>query len=513
MTERYDTIVIGAGHNGLVCAAILGKAGKRVLVLEANDGVGGAAATRSFAEGYAVSAVAHLLVQLQPAVCRELGLEPALVHGDLETIVLDPGGRHVRYRAGRVWGVGDEDRERYRRFGRRMGRYARLLRTHLNRPPPRLGTRAAGDLLSLARLAFDIRRLGREPMRDFLRVIGMNIRDELVDTFDNPLLRGGLSVDAVLGTHLGPRSPNTVLTYLYRLAGSDGRLALPAGGMGGVVEAIAERARDRGVTIRTGMRVERIIVENGRAVGVESSSGDRFESRIVISSADPKRTLLRLVGARHLETRFTHRVHHLRMRGNAAKLHLALDGLPSIAGLESKDFGQRLLIAPDENYVERAFNPAKYGQFSPSPVMEIVVPTVHDRALAPAGRHVLSAVIQYAPYDIRSGWTDTARSDFRRAVMGTLAAYAPDIGQRIVAEELLTPADIEREFHITGGHWHHGELTLDQFMFVRPVAGAAQYRMPLDGLYLCGAGAHPGGGVSGAPGRNAANYILARERK
>jgi phytoene dehydrogenase-like protein len=215
-----------------------------------------------------------------------------------------------------------------------------------------------------------------------------------------------------------------------------------------------------------------------------------------------------LVGAQHVETGFTRRINHIRMRGNAAKLHLALDGLPTINGLQKKDFGARLVIAPDEHYVERAFNPAKYGESSAEPVIEMTVPSFRDPALAPAGNHVMSCVVQYAPYALQGGWTAAARESFAKACIETIGRYSPDLESRITASELLTPADIETEFHIGGGHWHHGELTLDQFMFVRPVCGAAQYRMPLDGLYLCGAGTHPGGGVSGAAGRNAARCIL-----
>jgi phytoene dehydrogenase-like protein len=219
-----------------------------------------------------------------------------------------------------------------------------------------------------------------------------------------------------------------------------------------------------------------------------------------------------LVGARNVETGFVSRIHNIRCRGNAAKLHLALDGLPQMNGLQKKDFANRLLIAVDEHYVERSFNPAKYGKASPEPVMEITFPSFRDESLAPSGKHVLSAVVQYAPYDLKGGWDDNAKEAFLDTCIRTLSKYAPDIESRISASELLTPADIEEQFNITGGHWHHGELTLDQFWFVRPVCSSAQYAMPIDGLYLCGAGAHPGGGVSGAAGRNAAKIILGREK-
>jgi len=512
MTDKYDAIVVGGGHNGLVCAALLAKSGKQVLVLEANDQVGGAAVTREFAEGHAVSACAHLLYQLQPSVRKDLKLSPKLASENMTTIALGDDGQHVRINGKSVEGVSDADAGSYSGFHKRMTRFADLLCTFFNKTPPRLGTKDVNDLMTLGRLGFDVRRLGKTEMREFLRLIGMNIHDELTERFESSLLKGAVSLDAVLGTHLGPRSPNTIMTYLYRLAGDHGRVASPVGGMGSISDELAHVARESGVTIRTGMPVSRIVIDNGRVAGVETESGERFDSMTVISNVDPKQTIMELVGARHVETGFTHRIHHMRMKGNAAKLHLALDGLPTIDGLTKKDYAQRIVIAPDEHYVERAFNPAKYGESSPEPVLEITFPSFRDAALAPMGQHVMSAVVQYAPYALKGGWTEEARQEFEAAAIRAIERYAPDITERITASELLTPADIEREFHITGGHWHHGELTLDQFLFVRPVCGAAQYRMPVDGLYLCGAGAHPGGGVSGAAGRNAARAILSREK-
>ena len=512
MTDQYDAIIVGAGHNGLVCSALLARAGKRVLVLEANEQVGGAAITREFADGYSVSACAHLLYQLQPAVRKDLKLSPRMASQEMTTIALSEDGKHLRLHDKQVEGVNHEDAEHYRAFRKRMSRFSDLLRKFLNKPPPRLGTREFKDLSTLAQLGLDLRMLGKDEMREFLRLIGMNIFDEVTERFENPLLRGAISLDAVLGTHLGPRSPNTIMTYLYRQAGDHGRSGIPAGGMGSIANELAHVARSEGATIRTGIPVKRIIVENGRVAGVETESGDRFDSFMVISNADPKRTIMDLVGVKHVETGFTRRIHHLRAKGNAAKLHLALDGLPNFVGLSKKDFAERLVIAPNENYVERAFNPAKYGESSPQPVIEMTFPSYRDETMAPTGKHVMSAVVQYAPYDLKGGWTKKAKAAFEKVVVDTIALYAPDLGQRITASELLTPVDIEREFHISGGHWHHAELTLDQFMFVRPVSSAAQYSMPVEGLYLCGAGTHPGGGISGAAGRNAARTILSREK-
>ena len=511
MTDKFDAIVVGAGHNGLVCSALLAKAGKRVLVLEANEQVGGAAVTREFADGYSVSACAHLLYQLQPEVRKELKLSPRLATEDMTTIALGEDGNHVRLKGEEVQGVSENDASEYRDFRKRATKYADLLRKFFNKKPPRLGTKNFDDLATLGQLGLSLRMLGKEEMQAFLRLIGMNIHDEVTERFENPLLKGAVSLDAVLGTHLGPRSPNTYLTYLYRQAGDHGRTAVPAGGMGSVSNELAQAARNAGVTIRTNMPVKRIMMSNGRAVGVEAESGEQFESHTIVSNADPKTTVMKLIGARHAETGFAQRIEHLRAKGNAAKLHLALDGLPAIDGLSRKDFAERIVIAPDEDYVERAFNPAKYGEASTQPVIEITFPSFRDETLAPTGKHVMSAVVQFAPYELKGGWSDEARAEFLQVIMETLSRYMPDLEQRITSSELLTPADIEKEFHISGGHWHHAELVLDQFLFVRPVNGASQYRLPIDGVYLCGAGAHPGGGISGAPGRNAARAILSRE--
>ena len=512
MDSQFDAVVVGAGHNGLVCSALLAKAGKRVLVLEANDQVGGAAITREFTEGYSVSACAHLLYQLQPEVRKELKLTTRLVCEDMTTIALGEDGKHLRIKTNSVEGVSDEDAAQYRDFRKRMTRFSDLLRKYFNKCPPRLGSKDFKDLMTLGQLGLDVRMLGKAEMESFLRLVFMNIHDELTERFESPMLKGAISLDAVLGTHLGPRSPNTMMTYLYRMSGDHGRSGIPAGGMGSVSNELAHAARSAGATIRTGMPVKRIIIENGRATGVETESGERFNSLMVISNADPKTTLMKLIGAKHAETGFTSRISHLRAKGNAAKLHLALDGLPTIEGLSKKDYAERIVIAPDEHYVERAFNPAKYGESSPNPVMEITFPSFRDETLAPTGKHVMSAVVQYAPYELKGGWNDAAKAAFMKAIIDTLSKYMPDIEQRITASELLTPADIESEFHMTGGHWHHAELSLDQFLFVRPVNGAAQYKMPIEGVYLCGAGTHPGGGVSGAAGRNAARTILSREK-
>lgn len=511
MTEHGHIVIIGAGHNGLVCAAYLARAGCEVSVLEAAEQPGGLAKTRQFAPGFRAS-VAHLLYLLDDGIAKELALDR---HGlemaceGVDSIALDAGGNHLSISADQVDGTGlsDSDREAYGEYRRLMTKFARFIGQLHNQPPTRITDRS-GDLFALGKMALRLRLMGRDDLREFLRIAAINIHDVLEEQFEHPLLKGALGLDGVLGGFSGPRSNNTVFSTLHRMSGSRAGMAgIPRGGMGAVTDALAAAARDAGANIRTGCAVRRILSDGLTVSGVELENGERIETTHVISNVDPKSTILCLLGARHVEAEYARRFYNYRSRGNTAKLHLALDALPGFNGLNTRQAGQRLLIAPDLEYVDRAFNPCKYGEFSPEPVMEIILPTLHDPSLAPNGSHVLSAIVQYAPYELRDGW-EAGREAFLETIMSTLARYAPDIREKTLASELLLPSDLEQQFGVTGGHWHHGELSLDQALVLRPVPKAAQYRMPVGGLYLCGAGSHPGGGVMGSAGRNAARAVL-----
>ncbi|HEY2684796.1 MAG TPA: NAD(P)/FAD-dependent oxidoreductase [Steroidobacteraceae bacterium] len=510
---RYDCIVIGAGHNGLVCAALLARAGRSVLVLESAEAVGGAACTREFAPGYRVSAGAHLLHMMPSSIVSELALES---HGlkfaarSMPTSILTAGGAPQTLGTG----LSQADAAQFDAYNERLARFARALVPLFSSVPPRLGTEDWGDRLALLKLGWSVRKLGRRDMRELLRIGGMNVHDLLEESFESQALKGALALDAVLGANFGPRSPGTVLTLLYRLAGESSAgipghtLAQPAGGMGALSEALAKAAAGAGVAIRTRSEVRRILVDDDRAIGVELSNGERIGGRAVISNADPKTTFLKLLGAAQLDTGFVRRVHHVRGKGLAAKLHIALKRPPLFAGATEAQLRGRLVLAPSLEYVEHAYNHSKYGEYSAQPALEVTVPTANDASLAPGGHHVMSVVAQYAPYALRGGWTEAARQGFTNAILDQLEALAPGLRESIAAVQLLTPLDLEASFGMSGGHWHHGDLAFDQFLMVRPVPGAAQYRTPLPGLYLCGAGCHPGGGVMGVAGRNAAAQVL-----
>jgi phytoene dehydrogenase-like protein len=511
MSAGYDCVIIGGGHNGLICAAYLAKAGRRVVVLEGAARLGGAAITREFHPGFRVSAGAHILHMLPCVIADELALAR---HGftsaaaSMVTTALSPDGVHLNMDAGSS-NLSPADTAAYVSFMSRMRRFAAHLRPLFDQCPPRLGTSNWADRIGLLRVAWQIRSLGRADMRELLRIIGMNIYDLAEEHFESPSLRGAVAFDAVLGTNYGPRAPGTVFTLLCRLAVEPGAIPMqhPAGGLGAVSDAIAGAARAAGAELRIGSRVKHITVENDRATGVVLQSGEIINAATVISSADPRTTFLQLLGTTHLDTGFVRRVTHFRSVGLTAKLHLALSAAPQFTGVDPAALRGRLIIAPTLDYLENAYNPSKYAACSDAPALEIIVPTCSDPTLAPQGQHVVSANVQYAPHKPKEGWA-AARAPFLEHIIDTLETYAPTLRSQLLAAELLTPEGIEQEFGMCGGHWHHGELAFDQFFMVRPIPGATQYRTPLPGLHLCGAGSHPGGGVMGLAGRNAARQIL-----
>jgi phytoene dehydrogenase-like protein len=505
--EHYDSIIIGAGHNGLVCAAYLARAGQKVLVLETADKPGGLAASREFHAGFKAP-VAHSVNHFPKKIVTDLGLES---HGfgtsseSLPTIGLSEEGHHVVLQGGAVTGVEAGDAAAYPEFMKQMQRFADALKPFWLKTIPRAAITNLADMMTFGRIGLKLRMLGKEDMREFMRITALPARDLMDENFDHPILKSVLCWDGLIGSKMAPRSPNhAVLPLLYRMSGDY------CGDPGSLIEALHAAASASGAKIRTATAVERILVRTKDGVlaaqGVELANGEKIEADRVVSSADPQTTFFSLAGVESLEIEFTNRIRRLRCDGYVAKLHLALNGLPEFTGLDQ--VGGRMIIAPHMDAIEFAYDEAKYGECSNEPVMEIVIPSLRDSSLAPQGQHVLSAHVMYAPRRLKGGWDDSKRESFRERAIDAIARYAPGIRGQIIHSELLTPKDLESDFGVTGGHWHHTEFALDQALMMRPTYQAAQYSTPLPGLYLCGAGCHPGGDLNGSPGHNAAHEIL-----
>lgn len=522
-----QAIVIGGGHNGLVAAGYLARAGMRVSLFEAADRFGGAARTEALTSDIQVSAVAHVLHQLDPDVIVDLALEEhglVYANSDLETVLLAPDRRHLVMKRGSGELVGEgvsaDDALAWSQLSARLTRIAGIMRPLLADIPPRLRNGVKRDQFTMGKLAWRLRRLGREDMREALRILLMNVADLGLEAIEDERLRAALAIDGVLGVGLGPRSPGTVLNLLYRMSGDvvgePGAMALPQGGLGAVSEALSRSAESAGATLVAGAAVEAVLLRPGRcgptAAGVRLVTGDEVPADIVVSAVDPKTTFEKLVGLTELDIGFARRIRNIRAKGRAAKVNLALSGVPEFVGLDRLHLDGRLLIGPDVASIERAFDASKYGDASEEPMMEITIPSIADPRLAPAGMHVLSAVVQYAPYDVNGGW-DAQREPFLSRTIATLAKYAPGLQDLITVKQLLTPLDLEKKYGLPGGHWHHGELAPDQMLMLRPIPELGQYDSPVGGLYLCSAGMHPGGGVTGAPGKNAAARVIAREMR
>ncbi len=526
MNETLDAIIIGAGHNGLVTAAYLAKAGHNVLVLEQRAALGGVAATEQIFPGFEFNTGAHDAGLLRPEVIAELRLRS---HGlefiDSPVTVFAPNldgpplvmWQELRQTQTELAGLSEVDAERFPAFLRQVTMMGGILDSIMTITPPTLGASNVGDKLPWAKLATDLKRLGRANMMEFLRVLPLTVKEYLDEWFESELLKGVLGSSGIVGMMQGPQAAGTafMLFYHYLGASSTGFRAsrLVRGGVGQISAALASAARQYGAKIRTGVEVAQIIVENDRATGVLLANGTEIPARVVISNADPRRTFFQLIEPATLEPRFIRLVDNIRYRGVTAKVNLALSGLPHFdppfqGEGEVEHLGGHILISPSLEYLERAYDDAKYGAFSRQPYLDVMIPSVLDPLLSPPGQHVMSITMQYAPYNLRAGQWDEQREALGDRIIDTLANYAPNLKALILHRQVITPLDWEREYGLTEGCIFHGQMGLDQLLFMRPVAGYGQYRTPIDNLYLCGAGAHPGGGLTGAPGYNAAREVL-----
>lgn len=517
MANTYDAIVIGAGHNGLTAAAYLAKAGQRVLVLERRPVVGGSVVTEEIWPGCRVDTVQHR-GQLAADVVRDLNLAQ---HG-LQMLNTHPGLFAPQPDGGALWLTPGRAAESIARFSRAdaqkwpdffalLMKVAGFLNDAYALTMPRLPQPALAEVPALAQLALKLRGLGRRDMMEAIRLLPMSLDELLSEWFESDALKGALGALGVHGLTQGPLSAGTAYLLLHYWTLQNGPFRPTAkGGLGAISQALAKAAVAHGAEIRTGAEVAQICVDDDRATGVRlagaTRAGDELRARRVISALDPRRTFLELVGPLALDPHFVHAVRNIKLRGSFAKVHFALNGLPHFpAAPDAAALGGTIVIAPSLLYLERAYDAAKYGGLSEQPYLEITIPSLTDPSLAPPGRHVMSVHMQYAAY---RGMTDDSRLKIEKTVLATLSQYAPNLHSSVISSHVLTPHDLEREYGLTEGNLHHGELMLDQFLFMRPIPGWAQYRTPIDGLWLCGPGTHPGGGVSGMPGRNAAREIV-----
>ena len=519
---KYDAIVIGGGHNGLTAAAYLARAAKKVLVLERRHVLGGAAVTEEVFPGFRFSVCSYVVSLLRPEIIRELDLPR---HG-LEILPLDgtftpmPSGDYL-------WRVNDHaktrreiarhsrlDAEAYDEYGKAMVEMARFVKPMLDMTPPDPMSLDPRELFKLLFLGRRFRALADADRYNQIQLMTMSAVDFLDQWFETDVLKATMSASGIIGTFLGVRSPGTAYVLLHHYMGEiDGAFrswGFARGGTGAISNAIAAAAREAGVEIRTQAAVAHITTKHGQATGVVLLNGDELSAELVLSSVDPHLTFLTFVDAKELPDDFVEDVKRYKFRGSSGKVNLALDALPDFTCLpgEGPHLRGALSISPSVDYMERAYDQAKYGEFSRRPYVDMVIPTLTDPSVAPPGKHILSCFVQYAPYKLSSGSWDDQREAFGDAVIDTLAEYAPNIRNIILHREVLTPLDLEREFGLTEGNIFQGELTLEQLFFARPVPGWAQYTTPVRNLWMCGSATHPGGGIMGAPGRNCARRIL-----
>ena len=524
MAATYDVIIVGGGHNGLVCAAYLAKAGRKVLVLERRYVLGGAAVTEELYPGFKFSVCSYVVSLFRPHIMRELELAK---HG-MDLIPLEcsfqplPDGdslcRWADWHESRreIARFSKKDAEVYPEFGIAMTKMAYFAKSLIDSQAPDPTSLSPREIIKLLRLGKQLKSLGPELMRLNTQLMTMSAVDFLDLWFESGVLKATMSVSGIIGTFLGVRSPGTAYVLLHHYMGEiDGAFrswGFSRGGTGQISMAIASAARSYGAEIRTEAAVDHVIVKDGQASGVVLANGDELFARTVVSALDPRRTFLKMVGADHLDPDFVTQVGRYKMRGSSAKVNLAVDRLPQFTCRPDGSAHLRgdIAIAPSIDYLEKAYDQAKYGDFSTRPYLNVVIPSLVDPSVAPPGKHIVSCFVQYAPYQIKEGpeYWPKRRDALGDAVVDTLSEYCPRLKESILFRQVLTPWDLEQEFGLTEGNIFHGELSAEQLLFQRPVAGWSRYKTPIKNLWMCASGTHPGGGIMGAPGQLAARTML-----
>ena len=522
MADTRDIVIIGGGHNGLVTAFYLAKAGYKPLVLERRAEVGGGATTDEFHPGFRCSTLAHTAGPIRADIVRDMQLDKhglMLITPDTCVTTLSPDGRALSLyqdeakSAQEISGFSQKDATKYLEFHQSLGKISKVIADALATTPPNIDDPSRGDLWSMLKTGRAIRKLGKKDMFRLLRWGPMAVADLAAEYFETELLRAVIAARGIFGTFLGPWSAGSALVLLIRAAGDPhpaGSACLAVGGMGAITQAMVGAAKAAGAEIRTNAEVIEIRIHDGAATGVLLSTGEEIRAKAVVSNADPKRTLLKLTDPVHLSPDFVQKIQHYRGNGTVAKVNLALSALPQFTALKDGNttaLRGRIHIGPEIDYLERAFDESKYGEFSKQPYLEATIPSLTDPTLAPEGKHVMSIYMQYAPYKLKGDW-EQQRKALGQTVVKTLAEYAPNLPELILTHQIITPHDLEEKYGMTGGQIFHGDLALDQFFTMRPLLDWARYETPIENLYLCGSGTHPGAGLTGGSGANAAREIL-----
>jgi phytoene dehydrogenase-like protein len=528
MAETRDVVIIGGGHNGLVTAFYLAQAGHKPLVLERRSQIGGAAVTEEFYPGFRCSTLAHVAGPLRPDIVRDMQLERhgvKFITPEIGIVALSPDHRALilhndaQKSSQEIANFSQKDAARYPEFQDSLGKLGKVIGDALLLPPPNIDSPSTGDLWGMLQTGRGIRKLGKKDMFRLLRWGPMAVADLVAEFFETELLRATIAARGIFGTFLGPWSAGSSLVLLIRAAGDNhpaGSSHFVAGGIGALTQAMASAAKQAGAEIRSNVEVKEVRIKDGTATGVVLASGEEISAKAVISNADPKRTLLKLVDPTYLAPDFVQKLKNYRMPGTVAKVNLALSGLPEFTALKGATNGalsSRIHIGPEIDYLERAFDDSKYGNFSQNPYLEVTIPSLTDPSLAPAGKHVMSIYMQYAPFKLKNGDWDNDRGKLGDTIVKTLAHYAPNLPGLVIDGQIITPKDLEETYGLTNGHIFHGELSLDQFFTMRPLLDWARYRTPINNLYLCGSGTHPGAGLTGGSGANAAREILKALKK
>jgi phytoene dehydrogenase-like protein len=524
--NRYDAVVIGGGHNGLVCAAYLAKAGRKVLVLERRHVLGGAAVTEELYPGFKFSVCSYVVSLLRPHIIRELELTRhglSLIPLECSFTPLPDGDALVRWADAHrtreeIARFSRKDAETYPEFGLAMTKMSSFVKHVIDHPPPDPFSLDLSELKKLLGFGRKFREMGSDLAHLHVKLLSMSALDFLDMWFESDVLKSPMSVSGIIGTYLGVRSPGTAYVLLHHYMGEiDGAFrswGFSRGGTGQLSMACADAAKSYGAEIRTEAGVSSILMRNGRAEGVVLDDGEEIHAPVVFSNLDPNRTFLGLLGEEHLDEAFTAQIKRYKLRGSSGKVNLALDRVPEFTSRpgDGPHIRGDIAIAPSTRYLERAYDDAKYGEYSSRPYLNVVIPSLSDPSVAPPGKHVMSIFVQYAPYHRTGGaatWPEH-REAFGDTVVDTLAEYCPGLRESILYRQVLTPWDLEQEFGLTEGNIFHGELSLEQLLFQRPASGWARYRTPVPGLWLCGSGAHPGGGIMGSPGELAAKTYLGK---